>query len=231
MSIQDDFARIYKKYGAEAIASVLGVPAPTVRRWAGKGKSAGIPKSRYAEISALEQIRRHEGYEEKALREMMSEAQRIGKLPKPSNYNKPRDGEKTTGQEASRKFAGFLNEALLLQIREWLENEPVSRGLPNWLANVQLSALASDGSIYVAAPSRVQVDHAEADDFVVSALESSGLQRTRQQSIDSLVGKLRAKLRDGNRYYIHSAGITTYRYKSEAESRERRSRKRRERRK
>jgi hypothetical protein len=230
MSLQDDFRRVYQKYGAEAIASVLGVPAPTVRRWAGKGKSAGIPKSREAEIKALEQIRRHEGYEEKALREMMSEAQRIGKLPKPSNYNKRRNGEKTTGQEASQQFTGFLNEALLLQIRNYLETVPLARSLPNWLANVQMSALASDGSIYVAAPSRVQVSHAEADDFIVSALESSGLQHSRSQAIESLISKLRQKIHDGNRYFVHAARFSTYQYKTEAESRERRSQKRHERR-
>lgn len=229
MSIQDDFQRVYKKYGAEAIAQVLGVPAPTVRRWAGKGKSAGLPASRHAQIKALETIRQHEGYEEKALREMMSQAEKAGKLPKPHTYNKRRDGEKTTGQEASQKFTGFLNEALLLEIREYLETVPLARSLPNWLANVQISALASDGSIYVAAPSRFQVNHAEADDFIVSALESSGLQKSRSKAIESLVSKLRQKIHDGNRYFVHAARFSTYKYKTEEESRERRSRKRRER--
>ena len=224
-----DFSRVYKKYGAQAIGSVLGVPAATVRRWAGKGKSAGLPKSREKEIAALEQIRRQEGYEEKALREMMKEAQDLGKLPKPRTYNKRRDGEKTTGIEASKSMTGFLNEAMLLQIRSYLENEPLARSLPNWLASVQMSALDSDGKIYV--KDRVQTSHAEADDFIVDALQSSGLQHSRKAAIDSTIAKLRKNMLSGGRYYVHGVSFSTYQYKTEPETRELRNRKRRERRK
>lgn len=220
---KSDFARVYKKYGAIAIGSVLGVPSATVRRW----NSAGLPKSREREIATLETIRRHEGYEEKALREMMSQAREAGKLPKPHNYNKRRDGEKTTGIEASKRFQGFLSEAMLLQIREYLENEPLARSLPNWLASVQMSALDSDGKIYV--KDRFQTDHAEADDFIVDALVSSGLQHSRRACIDSIVGKLRTHLKSGGRYYVHAVSISTYQYKTEYETRELKARRRRER--
>lgn len=221
-----DFQRVYKKYGAVALGSVLGVPAATVRRWAGKGKSAGLPKSREKEIAALEVIRRHEGYEEKALREMMSQAKEAGKLPKPRTYIKKRDGEKTTGVESSKKITGFLSEALLLKIRHYLESVPLARSLPNWLASVEMSVLAGDSQIYVAAPVRFQVDHAEADDFIVDALESSGLQHSRSSAIDSVIGKLRDKLKTDGRFYVHAARFTTYQYKTPEESRERRTEKR-----
>lgn len=188
-----------------------------------------MPQTREKEVSTLEVIRRQEGYEEKALREMMAQARRAGKLPTPKNYNKRRDGEKTTGRESSKKITGFLSEALLLQIRHYLESEPLASGLPNWLASVEMSVLAGDSSIYVAAPVRFQVDHVEADDFIVDALESSGLQHSRKGAIDSIVGKLRAKLQTDSRFYVHAARFSTYQYKSEGESRELRSRKRRER--
>jgi hypothetical protein len=220
-----DFQRVYKKYGAAAIGSVLGVPAPTVRRWA----SAGLPKSREREIAALEVIRRQEGYEEKALREMMSQARAAGKLPEPKTYNKRRDGEKTTGQEASQKITGFLNEALLLKIRSYLETVPLARSLPNWLASVEMSVLAGDSQIYVAAPVRFQVDHPEADDFIVDALESSGLRHSRAAAIDSVIGKLRDKLKTDGRFYVHAARFSTYQYKTPEESRERRTEKRKSR--
>lgn len=224
-----DFQRVYKKYGAAAIGSVLGVPAATVRRWAGKGKSAGLPKSREKAIATLEVIRRQEGYEEKALREMMKQAQAAGKLPKPKNYNKRRDGEKTTGQEASQKISGFLSEALLLKVRHYLETVPLARSLPNWLASVEMSVLAGDSQVYVAAPVRFQVDHPEADDFIVDGLESSGLQHTRQAAIDSVIGKLRAKLGTDSRFYVHAARFSTYQYKSEEETRDLKRSKRKER--
>ena len=211
-----DFKRVYKKYGAQAIGSVLGVPAATVRRW----NSAGLPKSRVQAIATLETIRRHEGYEEKALREMMSQAREAGKLPKPRSYNKRRDGEKTTGQESSKVFKGFLSEAMLLNIRHHLETVPLARALPNWLASIEMSVLAGDQSIYVAAPTRFQVDHELADDFIVDSLESSGLQHSRKAAIDSVIGKLRAKLQTDSRFYVHAARFSTYQYKTEEESKE-----------
>ncbi len=218
-----DFSRVYKKYGAAAIASVLGVPAATVRRW----NSAGLPKSRVKAIATLEQIRVHEGYEEKALREMMSQARAAGKLPKPKTYNKRRDGEKTTGRESSKKIAGFLSEGLLLRIRNYLETEPLAEGLPNWLASVEMSVLAGDQAIYVAGPVRFQVDHPEANDFIVDALESSGLRHTRRAAIDSVIGKLRDKLNTDARFYVHAARFSTYQYKTQEDSRELQRRRRR----
>lgn len=211
-----DFKRVYKKFGAAAIGSVLGVPAATVRRW----NSAGLPKSREHAIATLEQIRVHEGYEEKALREMMSQARTAGKLPTPRNYNKRRNGEKTTGQESSQVFKGFLSEAMLLKIRNHLESVPLARALPNWLASVEMSVLAGDGQIYVAAPVRFQVDHAEANDFIVEAQESSGLQHSRKAAIDSVIGKLRAKLQTDSRFYVHAARFSAYQYKTPEESKE-----------
>lgn len=225
--LKKDWLRVYKKYGAQAIGSVLGVPAATVRRWAGSGKSAGLPKAREREIAALEVIRRQEGYEEKALREMMSQARAAGKLPTPNNYNKRRDGEKTTGQEASQKFSGFLSEAMVLQIRHWLETVPLARSLPNWMASVQVSALASDIQMYV--KDRYQTNHPESDDFVVDAVESSGLYHSRKAATDSIIGKLRKKLGSDARYYVHAAQFSTYQYKTETETKELRNRRRRER--
>lgn len=186
-----------------------------------------MPKVREREVSTLETIRRQEGYEEKALREMMSQAKAAGKLPEPKTYNKRRDGEKTTGVEASQKLTGFLSEALLLKIRQYLETVPLARSLPNWLASVEMSVLAGDSQIYVAAPVRFQVDHPEAEDFIVDALESSGLQHSRRAAIDSVIGKLRDKLKTDGRFYVHAARFTTYQYKTEEETRERRTEKRR----
>jgi hypothetical protein len=160
---------------------------------------------------------------------MMAQAQAAGKLPTPKTYSKRRDGEKTTGWESSKVFKGFLNEAMLLQIRHYLETVPLQRGLPNWLASVEMSVLAGDTAIYVAAPVRFQVDHSEADDFIVEALESSGLQHSRKDAIDSVIGKLRAKLSTDARFYVHAASISTYQYKTEDERKELNTRKRRSR--
>ncbi len=221
-----DFQRLFTKYGANAISSVLGVTPSTVRKWRAKG----VPAKREHEVSTLEVIRRQEGYEEKALREMMAQAQAAGKLPKPKTYSKRRDGERTTGYESSKAIKGFLSEAMLLQIRHYLETVPLQRALPNWLASVEMSVLAGD-TFYVAAPVRFQVDHSEADDFIVEALESSGLQHSRRDAIDSVIGKLRAKLSSDARFYVHGARFSTYQYKTEDEARELRSRKRKERKK
>ncbi len=224
-----DFSRVYKKYGASAIASVLGVPAATVRRWAGKGKSAGLPKSREKEIAALESIRKHEGYEEKALREMMRLARAEGALKTPRNYNKRREGEKTTGQESSQKFSGFLDEHMLLEIRHHLENVPLARALPNWLASVQMSVFGD--AQHTSNQEMMQVDHPDAGEFVLSAIQSSGLYHSRQASINSLIGKLRGKLNTDSKYYIHGVSFSTYQYKNEEEARELRRRKRKARKK
>ncbi len=222
-----DFSRVYKKYGAEAIGSVLGVPAATVRRWAGKGKSAGLPKSREAAIAALETIRQHEGYEEKALREMMRLARFEGELKSVKEYNKRREAEHTTGQESSKRFSGFLDERMLLEIRHHLETVPLARALPNWLASVQMSVFGEPQ--HTSNVTMLQVDHPEADDFVLSAIQSSGLYHSRQAAINSVIGKLRGKLNTDSKYYIHGVNFSTYQYKSEAETKELRSRRRRER--
>ena len=217
---QSDWLSVYRKYGAETLGSVLGVPAPTIRRWAGKGKSAGLPKSREQEIETLIAVKQQEGYEEKALREMMSQAQSLGKLPKPKSYNKRRDGEKTTGYESSQAFKGFLSKKMLLEIRHHLESVPLARALPNWLASVQMSVLAGDQAFYVAAPVRFQVDHDDANDFIVDAIESSGLQHSRRDAIDSIINKLRKKLDSDARFYVHGVSFSSYQYKTEDDKRE-----------
>ena len=222
-----DFQRVYKKYGPTAIGSVLGVPAATVRRWAGKGKSAGLPKSREKDIAALETIRQHEGYEEKSLREMMRLAKREGQLPTPRNYNKRREAEHTTGYESSQTFSGFLNEAMLLEIRHHLETVPLARGLPNWLASVQMSVFGE--AQHTSNQTILQVEHPEADDFVLSAIQSSGLFHSRQAAINSVIGKLRGKLNTDSKYFIHGVSFSTYQYKNEEEEKELRRRRRKER--
>lgn len=220
-----DFQRLFTKYGANSIASVLGVTASTVRKW----RTKGTPKNRETVLKTLEVVRRHEGYEEKALREMMALARKSGELKTPKNYNKRRNGERTTGYESSQKFSGFLNEGLLLQIRQHLESVPLARALPNWLASVEMSVLGGSDSIYVAAPVRFQVEHPEADDFIVSGIESSGLQHSRRAAIDSVIGKLRNKLQSDARFYVHGASFSTYEYKNEEDVKELRRTKRKSR--
>ena len=91
--------------------------------------------------------------------------------------------------------------------------------------------LAGDTQIYVASPVRFQVDHPEADDFIVEGLESSGLQHTRREAIDSVIGKLRSKLSSDARFYVHAARFSAYRNKTENEQIDFRSKKSRERKK
>ena len=220
-----DFQKLFAKYGANNIGSILGVTASTVRRW----RTGGVPVKREREVKTLEAARLKEGYEEKSLREMMSEAQAAGKLPKPKNFLKRRDGERTTGYESSKTFKGFLSTKMLLEIRHHLETVPLQRALPNWLASVQMSVLAGDTAIYVASPVRFQVDHPEANDFIVEALESSGLQHSRREAIDSIIGKLKSKLDSDARFYVHAASFSTYQYKSQEEARELATRRRKER--
>lgn len=218
---------VYKQYGAASIGSVLGVPAATVRRWAGKGKSAGLPASRVREIETLVQIRRHEGYEEKVLREMMQLAKEAGKLPRVKSYSKRREGLQTTGYEVSKPGSGMLNEATLLRLRRQLELESVAKGLPNWIASVQMSVLASDTQVYLPGKEMVQVDHPEANDFVLSAIGTSGLQHSRRDAIDALIGDLRARMKDGARYFIHGSYFSTYEYKTPSETYELKKRRKR----
>ena len=221
-----DFAKLYKKYGASALAQVFGVPTPTVRRW----KSAGLPKSREAVAQSLEVIRRHEGYEEKALREMMSEAQQAGKLPKVKSYSKFRNGEKTTGYEFSKPGKAFLNPASLLNLVDTLESESMAKGLPNWLASVTVSAFVEESEKAGSADVRYQVDHPDANNFVVESIVSSGLQGSRRDAIGELTRKLREKMSESEaKFYLHGVYFSTYRYKSERESLDLRSERRRKR--
>lgn len=218
-----EFTAIYGKYGASAIASVFGVPAPSVRRWA----SQGPPKHLDSQLRVLEQAYRQEGYEEKALREMMALAEEQGKLPKVKNYSRKRDGEKTTGYEVSHEGHGFLNEATLLKLAKHLESEKLAKGLPNWLASVTLSAFSEDEQKGLYAGKMVQVDHPEANQFVSEAIISSGLQGSRKEMIKSLIGSLREKMRESDaKFYLHGSYLSTYEYKTTADTSDRARRKR-----
>lgn len=223
-----EFASLYKKYGAAAIASVFGVPTPSVRRWA----SQGPPKHLYRSLELLETAHRQEGYEEKSLREMMRLAEEQGKLVKVKNYSRRRDGEKTTGYEVSKRDVGFLNEATLLKLRHHLETEKVAKGLPNWLASVTVSAFIEEAEKGLYMGKIVQVDHPDANQFVSEAIISSGLQDTRQEMIDSLIKALRLKSKESDaKFYLHGSYLSTYKYKTESETRELQTARRKARRK
>lgn len=223
-----EFAALYKKYGAAAIASVFGVPAPSVRRWA----SQGPPHHLDSQLRALEVVRRHEGYEEKALREMMALAEEDGKLVQVKNYSRKRDGEKTTGYEVSHANHGFLNEASLLKLRKYLEEPKLQKGLPHWLASVTVSAFADEVEKGLYAGKMAQVDHPDANNFVSEAIISSGLQGSRQEMIDSLINSLRNKMRESDaKYYLHGSYMSTYKYKTPTETRELQTARRKARRK
>ena len=210
-----EFAKLVNKYGAASIASVFGVPTPTVRRW----KSEGLPKSREKDVRALETISRHEGFEEKSLREMMALAKESGKLPVIKNYSKRRDGEQTTGYEVSQKGSGMLNQASLLHIRSHLEKTKMAKGLPNWIASITVSAFVDEAEKSGSGDKRFQVGHESADNFVVESILSSGLQSSRKEAIDSLMSKLRQKMGESEaRFYIHGTYFSTYQYKSKRES-------------
>jgi hypothetical protein len=212
-----EFASLYKKYGAAAIASVFGVPTPSVRRWASQGPPAHLDSS----LRMLEQARRHEGYEEKSLREMMKLAEDEGKLIKVKNYSRPRNGEKTTGYEVSRANHGFLNEATLLKLRAHLEKAKAAKGLPHWLASVTVSAFVEEAEKGLYMGKIIQVDHPDANQFVSEAILSSGLQGSRQEMIDALMNSLRSKMRESDtKFYLHGSYLSTYKYKTESETRE-----------
>lgn len=220
------FAVLYKKYGAAAIASIFGVPAPSVRRWASKG----YPKHLERQLDTLEQVRRHEGYEEKALREMMALAEQEGKLIKVRNYARKRDGEKTTGFEVSHADHGFLNEASLLKLRTHLEKTPLAKGLPNYLASVTVSAFVEEVEKGLYMGKIVQVDHPDANQFVSEAVISSGLQDTRQGMIDSIINSLRQKMKESDaKFYLHGSYMSAYRYKDTQEARELKTKRRKKR--
>jgi hypothetical protein len=218
-----DFERLYKKYGALSIAQVLEVSPSTVRRW----RRSGVPKTREVSLKTLEVVRRHEGYEEKALREMMTLAMKMGKLPKVRNFAKRRDGERTTGFEVSKREKGFLNEASLLQLTSHLKKAKMAKGLPNWLASISISAYVDEAERAGSADVRIQVDHEDANNFVAESIISSGLQSNRKEAIESIVSKLRQKMHESDaRFYIHGSYFSTYEYKSATETRDLKSRRR-----
>lgn len=220
------FTRLLKKYGAPAIASILEVNPQTVRRW----KREGVPAKRATQVKLLDVAKRHEGYEEKSLREMMRLAEDAGKLPKPKNFSRRRDGEKTTGYEVSKVNQGFLNEATLLKLRHTLETQKLAKGLPNWLASVQVSAFVEEAEKGLYMGQIVQVDHPDANQFVSDAIISSGLHGNRQQMIDSLIGSLRKKMRESDaKFYLHASYMSTYQYKSADDRKELQTRKRKKR--
>lgn len=217
------FSALYKKYGAATLSSVFGVPQPTVRRW----NSVGLPKSREAVALALETVQRHEGYEEKALMEMMLLAKQSGKLPKVKTYEKRRDGEKTTGYEASMSFSDMLNDAALLKIRNFLEKARLARGLPNWLATVFVSAYVGESEQAGSGDVRFQVDHNDANNFVAESIISSGLADSRKEAIESIMSKLHQKMRDSDsRFFVHGTYFTAYQYKTHRETLDRKNKKR-----
>ncbi len=222
------YTRLLDKYGAKAIASILEVHVQTVRRW----KRDGVPKSRDSQVKLLDVAKRQEGYEEKSLREMMALAEADGKLAKVKNYSRRRDGDKTTGYEVSKAGLGFLNEASLLKLRKHLESTKMSRGLPNWLASVTLSAFVEETEKGLYMGKIVQVDHPDHNQFVSEAIISSGLQGSRQQMIDSMIGSLRTKMRESDaKFYLHGSYMSTYEYKSGSEVKELQSLRRKRRKK
>jgi hypothetical protein len=223
-----EFASLYKKYGAAAIASVFGVPVPSVRRWA----SQGPPKHLDSSLKLLETANRHEGYEEKSLREMMRLAEDEGKLIKVKNYSRRRDGEKTTGYEVSKANHGFLNETTLLKLRSHLEKTRAAKGFPHWLASVTVSAFVEEAEKGLYMGKIVQVDHPDANQFISEAIISSGLQDSRQGMIDSLINSLRKKAKESDaKFYLHGSYLSTYKYKTESETRELQTARRKKRRK
>jgi hypothetical protein len=198
-----------------------------VRRW----KRDGVPKERASQVKLLDVAKRHEGYEEKSLREMMKLAEEDGKLIKVKNYARTRDGEKTTGYEVSKAGHGFLNEASLLKLRTHLESQKLAKGLPHWLASVTVSAFIEDAEKGLYMGKIVQVDHPDANQFVSEAIISSGLQDSRQGMIDAMINSLRKKMKESDaKFYLHGSYLSTYKYKSEQESRDLQTDRRRNRR-
>ncbi len=189
----------------------------TVRRW----KRDGVPAARKAQVKLLDVAKRHEGYEEKSLREMMKLAEEDGKLIRVKNYARIRNGEKTTGYEVSRSGHGFLNEASLLKLRHHLETQKLAKGLPHFLASVTVSAFVEEAEKGLYMGKIAQVDHPDANQFVSEAIISSGLQDTRQGMIDAMINSLRKKMKESDaKFYLHGSYLSTYKYKTVEESRE-----------
>jgi hypothetical protein len=106
----------------------------------------------------------------------------------------------------------------------------MSRGLPNWLASVTLSAFSEDVEKGLYTVKLVQVDHPDANQFVTEAIMSSGLQGSRKEMIEGLLSSLRQKMRESDaKFYLHGSYMSTYEYKTTADVSDRARRKRKKR--
>ncbi len=77
-----------------------------------------------------------------------------------------------------------------------------------------------------------QVDHPDSNQFVSEAILSSGLHGSRQEMIDSLINSLRVKMRESSaKFYLHGSYVSTYKYKSQEETRDLQTARRKARRK
>jgi hypothetical protein len=113
----------------------------------------------------------------------------------------------------------MLNEATLLQLRNHLAKAPMAKGLPNWLASITVSAFVDEAERAGSGDVRFQVEHSDANNFIVESIISSGLSSNRKEAIESVIGKLRQKMRDSDaRFYIHGSYFSTYEYKTPGES-------------
>lgn len=202
-----DFTRLLKRYTAKVLASVMQVHPQTVRRW----RRTGIPVVRQASLDALAKAKRHEGYEEKTLRELMA----LKPVKPTRKSNRPHDGARTTGHKVNIPIAGFFGTQIFLKVKDKLTSEPM-RGEKRWMATATFSAL-SDAMQVGYKEVRIQVKHPEANSFVLSAVLSSGVQSTKAAVISDLISQM-AKLYTDNRsrFYLHSVQLYTYRFKSEA---------------
>ncbi len=159
---------------------------------------------------------------------MMALAKEAGKLPKVKTYAKRRDGERTTGYEVSQSGSGMLNEASLLKVRNHLQKVKMAKGLSNWLASVTVSAFVDEAERAGSGDVRYQVEHSDANNFVVESIISSGLSGSRKEAIESIMQKLRQKMRESDsRFYVHGTYFTTYNYKTHRETLDRQTEKRR----
>ena len=122
----------------------------------------------------------------------------------------------------------MLNEATLLQLRNHLEKAQMAKGLPNWLASITVSAFIDEAEKAGSGDVRFQVDHPDANNFVVESIVSSGLSGSRKEAIDTVISKLKEKMQESDsRFYIHGSYFSTYEYKTPIESKELKRRRRR----
>ena len=93
-----------------------------------------------------------------------------------------------------------------------------------------VSAFVEESEKAGSADVRYQVDHPDANNFVVESIVSSGLQGSRRDAIGELTRELREKMSESEaKFYLHGVYFSTYRYKSERESLDLRSERRRKR--